>query len=513
MFKSLWHTLWQAIIRVFAFIGKEARIILQQPRLVFSLILGPFFILLLFGIGYRSAPRSLKTLFVVPEGSRIEPYVEAYADSLSDRITYKGITHDAAEADARLRAQEVDLVVVTPLDPVKDWENGEQSTVVLYHYEIDPLEESYIQVLGQRYAEEINREVLVEAVSQSQKEAVTWQQNVEKAKASANAVHDALAAGDQAQVQNSAETLQSEVDLLTLALGSSVALMTGLEDTSGTSDTLMGALSAQMAQLQSQTAALADSTDTPTPLSAGEAKAAEIEDSLTEVDDLLAQFEEMDTAVMVAPFRSETLSVTQVHLEPMHFYIPAVIALLLQHLAVTLAGLSIIREKLGGAMELFRAAPVTAFEMLLGKYASFLLLCSLIAAALTGLIVWGLNVPQLGLWTNYALVILALLLASLGIGFHISLAARSDNQAIQYGMLTLLAAIFFSGFFLPLYRLAAPVHLVSWLLPATYGTVLLQNVMLRGQTPQPVLLLALFVYAVILFLTGWFRLGRQRARE
>jgi ABC-2 type transport system permease protein len=118
-------------------------------------------------------------------------------------------------------------------------------------------------------------------------------------------------------------------------------------------------------------------------------------------------------------------------------------------------------------------------------------------------------VPQLGSWTAYAIVILALLLGSLGIGFHISLSARSDSQAIQFAMLTLLASIFFSGFFMPLYRIAFPVRLVSWLLPATYGTKLLQEVMLRGQSPDWLLLAILSLGAVILLLLAWFRLHRQ----
>jgi ABC-2 type transport system permease protein len=80
-------------------------------------------------------------------------------------------------------------------------------------------------------------------------------------------------------------------------------------------------------------------------------------------------------------------------------------------------------------------------------------------------------------------------------------------------MLTLLAAIFFSGFFLPLYRLAPPVRIISWMLPATYGTVLLQDVMLRGQPPQLLLLMSLFIFAAILFLWGWWRLARQMVKE
>lgn len=508
MIKQISSTLWQAIIRVFSFISKEIRIILGQPRLVFSLILGPFLILLIFGVGYSNAPRTLQTLFVVPEGSQIETSVEEFAQTLNSQITFAGITHDPEIADARLRNNEVDLVIVTPFDPATDWDNGEQSTFSLFHYEIDPIEETYIQVIGQRYTEIINRDILITAVAQSQMEATGWYEDIVQAKVHAATVREAIAAGDQLRAQNSAEALNEELSLVALAVGSGAAMLAGLEGVTGEEDTAAELLQ-ELETLQTESEALADSTQSADNLSANEAAAADIEESLTEVEVLLADFIEMDTAVLVAPFRSETASITQVQIEPMNFYVPAVISLLLQHLAITLAGLSIIREKLGGAMELFRAAPVTAFEMLLGKYTSFLLLIGVLGAILTGLIVLGLQVPQLGSWANFTLVLAALLLASLGIGFHISLSARSDSQAIQYGMLTLLAAIFFSGFFLPLYRLVPAVRIVSWLLPATYSTVLLQDVMLRGQPPQFLLLLALFTFAIILFLLAWFRLARQ----
>ncbi len=50
-------------------------------------------------------------------------------------------------------------------------------------------------------------------------------------------------------------------------------------------------------------------------------------------------------------------------------------------------------------------------------------------------------------------------------------------------MILLLAAVFFSGFFLPLDDLLAPVQLVAYGLPVTYGISGLQEVMLRGNTP------------------------------
>jgi len=510
MIKQYLRNLRQAIIRIFAFVSKEIRVIFHQPRLIFSLILGPFLILLLFGIGYRDVPRTLDTLFVVPEGSQIEGMVKDYATSLGDRINFAGIVHNPATADKQLRERQVDLVVVTPIDPMADWQNDEQSTFSLYHSEVDPFEAVYIQVIGQRYAEEINQQVLMAALAQSQQEASLWHENVVQAETHASSVKEALAAGNAAAARDSAEALQEELDLLATAVGSGVSMVSSLEEAGGQANTTTKLLE-EMDTLQNQIDDVLAFTEDDNKLSEGETTAAEIENSLAEVDDQLQTFQEMDTNVLVAPFRSKTLNITEANIEPMHFYIPAVIALLLQHLAITLAGLSIVHEKIGGSMELFRAAPVTAFETLTGKFTSYLFIIGVLAAVLTTLVVLVLHMPMLGSWIFYGLVLLALLLASLGIGFHISLAARSHSQAIQYGMLTLLAAIFFSGFFLPLYRLIPPVRIVSWLLPATYGTVLLQDVMLRGEVPQILLLLALFGFAIILWLLGWIRLARQMA--
>jgi ABC-2 type transport system permease protein len=511
--KELLHTIWQKNIRTFAFISKEARSIYHQPRLIFTLILGPFLILLIFGAGYRNTARSLRTLFVVPEGSRIEALVEEFAVSLGDRITYAGITHDAGEADTLLQDREVDLVVLTPADPFADWENDEQSAFLLFHNEIDPLEEAYIQVMGRQYAEIVNEQVLLTAVENSQEEATNWQDDVSLAKDQASVMRQALETGNIALAQESAEDLQQDLNGLTMAVGSGLEIIRQLETATGGSNPVIEPLMSELASIEENTNEILSISASEAVISDGEATAAEIESSLAEADRLLAEFRGMESHILVSPFRSESINLNQTDLEPMHFYVPAVIALLLQHLAITLAGLSIVREKLEGAMELFRAGPVSAFEVLVGKYGSYIMIISLLAAILTALIVWGLGVPQLGSWAIYALILLGILLASLGIGFHISLSARSNDQAIQYAMIVLLAAIFFSGFFLPLYRLAPFVQVISWILPATYGTALLQDVMLRGQFPSIVQFGALYLFGIVLFLTAWWRLQRQMPRQ
>jgi ABC-2 type transport system permease protein len=495
----------QFLIRIFAFVRKEIVIILRQPRLVFSLILGPFIILLLFGIGYREEPRTLRTVFVVPADSPMLPIVEEYATRLGEQIASQGIINDPAEADQMLRRQDVDLVVVVPPDPMTNVRNNEQAIFSLYHYEIDPYERAYIEILGRNYTDEINRLVLLNAADQGKVEARTLQEQVALTREAASAVRVALEAGNQEQARTAAGQLNQDLDLLTLAAGSGLALLSGVDTSLGleTLQTRLQAVRESAGSLETGSAVASESAQV----------AAAIETELAEVDSLLGDYQTIESNVLISPFASQTLSITDTSLGPTDFFVPAVIALLMQHIAVTLAGLSIVRERQEGPIEIFRASPVSAFQTLIGKFISYLILTLILGALLTALVVLVLGVPMLGEWKFYALALFALLCASLSLGFLTSLLAKTTSQAIQSAMLLLLASIFFSGFFLALYRLWEPVQIISWALPVTYGINLLQSIMLRGQAPNMLLIVALFLYAVILFIIDWWWLNRVYARQ
>lgn len=504
----------RAVTRIWAFISKEGAEILHQPRLLLTLIIGPFLILLLFGLGYRDEPRVLRTLFVVPEGSPVEGWIEDYMSQFEDRLEFVGITHDPQEADRRLRAQDVDLVVVTPDDPEAEINNNEQAVFTLYHYEIDPYEEAYVRVIGRAYTDELNEEVLTLVAEQGKVEAESLQEDTALALGSVSSMRQAIEQGDIAAANSSREELQNSLAFLRLATGSSLAFLGAIEQTTGAPvDSEAQLILTQLTDLQTKIDTLNALDLNATDFSDELALAEEIETELTEVDTLLTNFRSVDSEVLVSPFRSEVVSVTTVILQPIHFFVPAVISLLLQHTAVTIAALSLVRERRSGAMELFRASPVSSFETLTGKYISHFFLTVLLATILTLLIVYLLKVPLLGDWWEYGLVIAALIFTSLGIGFNLSLSARTDSQAVQSSMVFLLTSIFFTGFFLALYRFWWPVRLISWLLPATYSTTLLQNVMLRGQEMALPLILALTGIGALLFLLAWYRLKRMMASE
>src|SRR5512133_1659093 len=120
----------RGIIRASCFLRKEIFEILRQPRLVVTLVLGPFLILFIFGIGYRAQPRTLRTLFVAPPNSAIAAKdIQQYGSTVDTVLIYAGVTGDQNAALDRLRRGEVDLVIVEPGDATSAIKNNQHPVI------------------------------------------------------------------------------------------------------------------------------------------------------------------------------------------------------------------------------------------------------------------------------------------------------------------------------------------------------------------------------------------------
>jgi ABC-2 type transport system permease protein len=500
-------------IRVSAFLGKEIYEVLRQPRLILTLALGPFLILLLFGIGFRDESRPFRTLFVAPQEGTLAEQVEEFGTTLGPQLVYAGTTASQPDALGQLRRGEVDLVILVPHDAEERVRNNEQAVLTLYHNEINPMEEGYVEYFGQIYVGEVNRRILQRITETGQAEATTIQDDIAAARTNAAALRSALEAGDAVAAQRHQGSLDRDLTALEIGIGASLGVLRGVEQTLGnqTEESSSEEIAAGLAGLRQGSMDLSNIQTGQASYSAEARRAAEMEQQLAELDEMLAEFTSISPHVLVSPFRSEARSVTNLQLDITHFYAPGVLALLLQHLAVTFGALSVVRERQTNTVELFRVAPITAGEILIGKYISYMLFGGLLATILTLLLIFVMRVPVLGAWWNYVIVLGLLLFASLGIGFVISLVSHSDSQAVQLAMLVLLASVFFSGFFMALYLLIQPIRVVSWMLPVTYGIQLLQNVMLRGQLPEPLLLGGLLGIGAGMFVLAWLLLRRLMA--
>ncbi len=188
------------------------------------------------------------------------------------------------------------------------------------------------------------------------------------------------------------------------------------------------------------------------------------------------------------------------------FFTPAVLALVLQHLGITLTALSMVRERVTGAMDIFRVAPINAVELLVGKYVAYGILGLGIAFALVLGTTNGLHLPFRGSVAAYAVAVILLTFASLGLGLLISLVSDSERQAVQLSMLVLLASMFFSGFVLPVREFREPVRALAYALPVTYGIEIFQQEMLRGHLRETWMQGALAAIAATLFFLSTLRL-------
>ena len=100
-----------------------------------------------------------------------------------------------------------------------------------------------------------------------------------------------------------------------------------------------------------------------------------------------------------------------------------------------------VRERLSGAMDIFRVAPLGALEILVGKYLAYSVFNLSIAAVICFLLVFVLRVPMLSDPADVALVVALLSFASLGLGLLISSLVNSERAAVQLSMLVLLASV------------------------------------------------------------------------
>ncbi|HEX7976717.1 MAG TPA: ABC transporter permease, partial [Anaerolineales bacterium] len=222
------------IIRTTAFLGKEIAEVMRQPRLILALVFGPFLILLLFGLGYRNEARPVRTLFVVDPKAPLAKEIEQSAPTISPQLVYLGATANEQEAKDKLKAGQVDMVVVMPNNAYETLRQNQQVPFQIYHNEIDPAQVGYIEYLGQIFVNEVNRRVLSSVAAQGQTDAASVKNDVSAARQNAQAMKTALQAGNAAEARMQQQGMQRNVGQVALAVGSSVGLLSGVQQNLGT---------------------------------------------------------------------------------------------------------------------------------------------------------------------------------------------------------------------------------------------------------------------------------------
>ena len=486
-------------LATWAFAKKEALDVLRQPRLLLALVLGPFLILLLFGLGYRNEVRPYRTILVGDADAALTREMEASASRLGPLVELAAVESDEAAARERLADGDVDAVVVLPSDPLGTVLSGERATLRILHSRLDPVELSIIQFASRLAVAEVNAAVLASLVAGGQVTELPVGEALGLVSDSLGQAVQQVDAGNLVQADATLEDVDRGLRRVDVAATSARALA---EDGTGSgepSSALARSAASFGTAIGSARAAIDEARGAigEGQVDTAREHLARAQQLLQEAPALAEQLLAVDAEVLVQPFASEVESIVPGERTFTDYYAPVAIVLLLQQFGVAFAALSFVRERQLGATELFRVAPVDAHQVVLGKYVGHLVIGGLVAAALVALVRWGLDVPLLGPAGHLAVSLALVVLASVGLGFLVSLTSRTDMQAVLSTMLILLATLFFSGFFLPIDQLGGAAQFVAWALPATYGIDQARTIMLRGEDLPTDSALALAAYAAV----------------
>lgn len=484
-----------AIGGVLGFLRRELTDLLRQRTLLLLTVLGPFLILFAFGAGYRDERLVLRTLFVGPQEQGFDELVADNSERVEEFIDTQGYSSDLFAARDALADGEIDAVVVFPLDPMADVLAGNRSQVTVIHDQLNPIQRVAVEFAVRLATNEVNQAVVEQLLLRAQTEAEPYRETLATISEGREQL-DAVDADDRAVL----EDLSTAIDRLqgqTATVEQFWTTYGGGQDELGVLRTRLDETSTQLDELQEANRSLTDE---------------EIEQLGGQLDDIEQQaalLGEVDPAVLARPFQSTTETLSTTTIDQIDFFGAAATALLLQHLTMSLGALTFVRDRAMGLFELIRVGPVGPGEVITGKLVAFVLVGAVVAAALVAALALLLGVPMLGSLVWLSVVIGLLLLASVGLGFCLSLVARSDTQAVQYAMLALLASLFFSGFFIDHERFERVVSAPARLLPVTSAISGLQDVMLRGQAPEPIDVAVLGSLAVGSLALAWVLLRRQ----
>jgi len=156
------------------------------------------------------------------------------------------------------------------------------------------------------------------------------------------------------------------------------------------------------------------------------------------------------------------------------------IGLIMQNITILLTAFSLVREREKGTIEQLIVSPIKPFELILGKMIPYIAIGSFdfLLALFFG--TWYFGVPIVGslgllIGLGFGFVVVALAL-----GMLISTIAKTQLEAMQLVIITLLPSVILSGFMFPVEAMPLPIQTISKLIPLTYFIRVLRGIILKG---------------------------------
>jgi ABC-2 type transport system permease protein len=194
-----------------------------------------------------------------------------------------------------------------------------------------------------------------------------------------------------------------------------------------------------------------------------------------------------------------------------YYMIPGVIAMILYAITSILTATAVVRERERGTIEQLIVTPIRPWELIVGKLMPYVILAFVMMLEVLAIGHWWFGVPIRGSLSLILLLSGLFLLSSLGIGLLASTFAGTQQEAMLIVWMTLLPALFLSGFFFPLEAMPEVLQWVSYITPLRYYLVIIRSLLLKdvGVAALRFEIVALIIFGFVLMTAASLRFRKR----
>jgi len=194
-----------------------------------------------------------------------------------------------------------------------------------------------------------------------------------------------------------------------------------------------------------------------------------------------------------------------------YFMVPGIIGMILYAITPLLTANAIVRERERGTIEQLIVTPIRSWELIVGKVLPYVILALINTVEVLAVGSWWFGVPIRGDLTTIMLLSILFLFSSLGIGLLASTIANTQQEAMLTVWITMLPAIFLSGFFFPIEAMPKVLQWISYAFPLRYYLRIIRSLLLKGVTLAQLQsdVIALVIFGLIIMTAATLRFRKR----
>lgn len=195
---------------------------------------------------------------------------------------------------------------------------------------------------------------------------------------------------------------------------------------------------------------------------------------------VLSAAREMGFAMPASPIRFDLRILFNPELNTKWFMVPSLIAVLVFLSLLILITISITKEKETGTMETLVSAPVSKYDIILGKVLPYVIVTFLVMLSILfiGLMVY--KIPFVGSAVMFIVGFLVFCVPASGIAVLLSNYTKTQQQALLGVVIVAFLSLMLSGAIIPTENMPQLLQYISYLNPLSHYAYMVRNIILKG---------------------------------